>query len=139
MQVLVDLVESDPTADNDRLFKSWWPIVQDDEDLLLAVARHAFTNMASALDRDRRKSTRKRRPEHHVQAERVAVAKISERVRNIVLMELTLPNGKKLRQASFKECSAAGGWFKLLACKGKPSEIVGKVLTEDDLRKIGRP
>lgn len=137
MQVLVDLIDGDPTADNNRLFRKWWEAVQADDELLDAVALHAFTNMVSALDRDRKKPAKPAvQSARQVKALRAEVAKITERVRNLVLMDLTLPNGKKLRNSTFKECSLAGGWFKLLACKGKPSQIVGKVLSEADLHAL---
>jgi hypothetical protein len=136
MQVLVDLVEGDPSADPNRLFKVWWPIIQSDDDYLEAVARHAFTNFLTSLDRDRRASATRRKTKRMAQQHRDAVSALTSKIKNLILLDLQLPNGKKLRNCTFAECSAAGGWFKLLATRGRPSEVVGEVLTEDDLRKL---
>lgn len=134
LQVLVNAIDNDPTMPTERLFQTWWGAVKDDEDLMRAVGRHAFHNMLASLDRDKRKARERRRGQRAVS--KAAVAMIKDRIRSVVLMDLLLPNGKKLRDSTFAECSAAGGWFKQLATRGKPSQIVGKVLTEADLQKI---
>jgi hypothetical protein len=37
---------------------------------------------------------------------------------------------------TFAECAKARGWFATLAKMGKPTQIVGKVLSEADLHKV---
>lgn len=135
MQLLVDIIDGDPTADHRRLFRTWWDRIQSDDQFMEAVALHAFTNMFAALERDKNKSAPVK-PKEAIEAERKAVAALVSQVRNVVLLDLKLPNGKKLRNSTFAECSAAGGWFKMVATKGKPSQVVGAVLTEDELRGI---
>ena len=133
-QLLAEIKSGDPTAGIDRLFKDWWAVVLDDDDYLLAVGRHSFHNMLASLDRDTRRARDQRR---RIKAEyRAAINLGKDRIRTVVLMDLQLPSGKKLRDATFAECGAAGGWFKVLATKGKPSQVVGKVLTEQDLQKL---
>jgi len=63
-------------------------------------------------------------------------AAIAHRVRRVVLMDLRLPCGKLLRDATFADCANAGGWFVELARHGKPSEAVDKKLSEADLQNI---
>jgi hypothetical protein len=97
---------------------------------------HAFTNLLTSLDRDKRAAVARQRGKREAAKAREAIARLTSRIRNVVLMDLVLPNGKKLRNATFSECSAAGGWFKLVATKGKLSQIVGEVLSEQDLKEI---
>jgi hypothetical protein len=134
MEVLADLLDGDRTADRKRLFRMWWEVIRADDEYLTAVGLHTFTNLLSALDRDQRNI--KRGDKQSVAEQRIAISKLVEKARNIILLDLVLPNGKKLRHATFAECSAAGGWFKLLAARGKPSEVVGRVLSESDLRAL---
>lgn len=137
LQVLVDIIDGDPSADVQRLFRQWWNVVSADDDLLQAAGWHAFHNMLASLDRDRRKTKDRKRQSKKAQADfRDRVEGIKDKIRAAVLMDLTLPSGKKLRDATFAECSKAGGWFKVLATKGKPSEIVGEKMSEADLQKI---
>jgi hypothetical protein len=132
MEVLTSLVEGDPTAGADRLFRSWLDIVREDEDLFIPALRHTFTNMLSCLDRDKRRGTVRAVP---VAAQRQLVEQVKERVVQVILMNLTLPSGKLLRDSTFKECASAGGFFARISKQGKPNQVVGKTLTEDHLRR----
>lgn len=136
MELLIQLIEGDPTADADRLFRKWLDAVRDDEDLLVPALRHTFTNMLSCVDRDKRRG--KLRTVHGGTAaqRQAAVEQVKERVVNVILMNLTLPSGKLLRDATFKECAAAGGFFARVSKQGKPNQVVGKALTEEKLRAV---
>lgn len=136
MEVLISLIEDDPTADADRLFGQWLKQVREDEDLLLPALRHTFTNMLSCLDRDRRRQ----KPRALATSRQVERAETVERAKNIIVshifMNMALPGGKLLRDARFKDCAAAGGWFSRVAKMGKPDEVVGRTISEEDLRGI---
>lgn len=137
LEVLVGIREDDPTASNTVQFKAWWKKIQADVDLLDAVGFYAFTNMASTLDRSTvtvRKS--KARAKATRRAEKRLVESLVQRVAKVAFLELTMPNGKKLRQCTFADCGAFGGFYKRLALKGKPSEIVGKKMTDEDIRSL---
>jgi hypothetical protein len=54
----------------------------------------------------------------------------------IVLFDLMQPNGTLLRHCTFRECGKLKGWYAKLEGKGKPNEIVGDVLSEEQLQKI---
>jgi hypothetical protein len=68
----------------------------------------------------------------------VAIRETSEETGEIVkiLLDLTLPGGKALRDATFAECRQAGGFFTRIAKLGKPDEIVGKKLTDAQVAKV---
>lgn len=61
-----------------------------------------------------------------------------ERKAQVLLLDTLLPNGKTLRDSTFRECAKMGGALATIAKKGKPSQIVGDVLKDADLRKLQR-
>jgi len=56
----------------------------------------------------------------------------------LALMDHLLPNGKLLRNASFGYLATLSGFFRDVSKLGKPNEIVGKKLTETDLRNLSQ-
>ncbi|QUS40542.1 hypothetical protein RPMA_18160 [Tardiphaga alba] len=138
LEILIQLVEGDPTADADRLFGKWQDIVRDDEDLLTPVLRHTFTNLLTCVDRDRRRAspraTTRAAPAAAQQEQQVE--RIKAQVVSVILMNLTLPSGKLLRDSKFKDCAKAGGWFAKIAKMGKPDQVVGRTVSEETLRAI---
>lgn len=53
-----------------------------------------------------------------------------------VLMDFVLSSGKQLRDATFGECRTEGGWLLEISKRGKANEIVGRKLTEADLKSL---
>lgn len=69
------------------------------------------------------------------------VKKIKEQIRErikiaagVILMDMVMPNKKKLRDCSGAECAAVGGWLSVVAIRMSPSAIVGKTFSEQDMR-----
>lgn len=58
------------------------------------------------------------------------------KVRGIILLDLILPNGKALRDATGAECAKAGGFFSEVAKAIKPSQVVDRHLSEGDLQNL---
>lgn len=56
-------------------------------------------------------------------------AAVEYRIRKIILLDITLPNGKRLREATGAECSKAGGFFMEVARHIKPTQVVDKHLS----------
>lgn len=135
LEPLARMIEDDPTASFGLLFKKWKKIIERDGELLDAVLLYAFRNYHSLIERDNSEpqettETREKRKE--------AIAKAVETARPYLLLEMKMPNGKKLGECTFREVSEFGTIFKLLSTKGKPSQKVGEVLTNDDLKKLLR-
>lgn len=131
--LIIEVMEDDPQAGPEKLFKKWYALIKDDEDYLVPALRHAFTNMLNNIDRGRPKRTRKK-PNQKAREQEVALLK--ERIEKVLFLNLMLPTGKLLRESTFAECANVGGWFGKIAKKGKPHEIVGDVLSEEQIRKI---
>lgn len=57
-------------------------------------------------------------------------------IKNAVLMDFILPNGKKIRDASFGDLRDAGGWLSEVGLQRPRHYIVGHYLTEKDLHNV---
>ena len=58
------------------------------------------------------------------------------RVRKVILLDLEMPDGKKLRHATGAECPKAGGFYAAIAKHLKPTQVVDRHLGEGDLQNI---
>lgn len=66
-------------------------------------------------------------------------AKIKEHIikeAQIILLDLTMPNGKALRDCTGADCSKFGGWFSAIAEKVGSKQRVGNVLSEQQVRAL---
>jgi hypothetical protein len=70
-------------------------------------------------------------------------AKVEEAIKQkaqIILLDWVLPNDKALRDCTGRECRqmsrTVGTWLQKIADRVKPTEIVGNVLQESDVRKL---
>lgn len=136
LEVLARLVKDDRSADADRLFSKWSEEMREDDDLLEAALRHAFTNMLASIDRDQKRAVAVRSAPQTKTAQRVHVEALKSKIRQVVLLDIELPNGKRLREATFADCRLAGGWFIKVAKKGRGTAVVGETLNEADLQRI---
>lgn len=78
-----------------------------------------------------------RQPSPEVREQRARMAKrLADKVSRVVLMDLVMSTGKKIRDCTFAELRREGGWFLAISKLGRPNEIVGKKLTETDLFNV---
>lgn len=66
----------------------------------------------------------------------IAFNEMKAKLRSVVLLDLLLPDGKALRDATGAECAKAGGFFADVAKTLKPSQVVDRHLREGDLQNI---
>jgi hypothetical protein len=68
------------------------------------------------------------------------VQKAIEQKAQIILLDWVLPNGKALRDCTGSECKQMSGkmgtWLQKIAQRVKPTQLVGAVLQETDVRKL---
>jgi hypothetical protein len=80
------------------------------------------------------------RTEEEIEAAKAEVAAAVERVKEIVLLEWIMPNGKAIGDCTGKEVKQFGDkvapWLAKVAAKVKPDERVRDVLNEADVRKM---
>ena len=65
-----------------------------------------------------------------------ALGKLKANVRGVLLLDLDMPNGKKLRDATGADCARAGGFYAEISKHIKPTQVVDKHLTEANLQDI---
>ncbi|XUM19751.1 hypothetical protein ACRAVF_18980 [Bradyrhizobium oligotrophicum S58] len=64
------------------------------------------------------------------------VSRIVNTIKKIVMLDLIMPNGKKLRECTFAEVARFGGMFTDIGKEGKPTQVIDKHLSEADLQSI---
>lgn len=122
----MSLLDQNPNAGREELFSQFQTALKLRPSLQRPVDWYFFAGMLGDL-----KNSPKRRPDPlDVEKEK---SELSRRLHNRVLMDVLLPNGKKLRDSTFRACAEAGGWFGKIAAMGKPDQIVGAILTEQEL------
>lgn len=146
--IVVRLIEANPSATEDELFPKFERALQAaGADCQMVVNRYYWAGVFPSLKRaalmrsvaQPERNAARQRVQSNVQraAERRQETQIVKAKIVSALMDLTLPpRGKRLADATFGECAAAGGWYAQVAKCGKPNEIVGQVLSETDLREI---
>ena len=65
-----------------------------------------------------------------------ALDTIKAKLREVLLLDLVLPNGKKLREATGADCARAGGFYAEVSKHIKATQVVDKHLTEANLQDI---
>lgn len=103
-------------------------------ELYLARAKRSPLMIEEALrrcfDNDERTIEKMERPRQRLDADDV------KRVANVILLDLVLPNGKKLRDCTGRECKKAGGWLIQVGERVGDRGIVGAKLDEAELTAI---
>lgn len=123
-----------PNGDRKERFKKFEEMLDGEEEYERAVRWYFFVNMHDYLTTKRSTSVR---DNDRRQARNEVIRQMAETIKEkIQLLNLVLPNGKLLRDATFADCSKAQGWFGKVAKMGKLNQIVGRVLTEEKLRAI---
>lgn len=138
--VLRDTMRNKPGATEAEIRDTVWEIIKNEKRYLPVIFDYWFANnyrrffveeveqysTAIMEIKQNRKSTGTNNPS------RDEIDAVKQKVRP-VLMDLMLSNNKQLKTATFGECAQEGGWFREIAKQGRPMEIVGKKLTENDL------
>lgn len=65
---------------------------------------------------------------------------LADQVRQVVLLDLAMPNGKPLRECTGSECKKLGpkmgAWLTKIGEAVKPRQIVGDALSEEEVRNL---
>lgn len=142
---------NNPDASRKEAFELFLESMRSDPAYLHDLALNYFDNMVGQWKVDRigkshslvATSAAHRRAEVSAERRTESVARIAKatdelksRLRAIILLDMTLPNGKKLRDATGAECAKAGGFYTEVSRHLKPTQVVDKHLSEAELRNI---
>lgn len=134
LEILHRLIKENPGKGRNDLFPLFDAETDDSPHAMRAIKWYFLVNFYS-YEIGSRSAAGRRRPDRAS-----ALAATRERVEEIktkiLLMDLILPSGQRVAEATFRELAKAGGWFAKAAQLGKPNQIVGKTVTEADLRAI---
>lgn len=122
--MLLRLMRQHPGATREELETMYLAEMEASKALTQEAGRRCFDN-------DFRSTQRAVRTPRPIDAGELAAA--NERLAKVVLLDLLMPNGKKLRDCTGKDCKAAGGWLMLVGLRIGDDGIVGQQLGEAEL------
>ena len=140
-ELLRQTIESHPNEDQADLRKIYWDTVRkhDEQTYLRAIVEYFLDNAFLALDHKRQALTRKQeRPATNGNAKTGVVSAVRDRVHReaqVILMDLLMPNGKRLGDCTGTQCKKFGGWLTAVA-KVAGSKRIADALSEGEVRKI---
>jgi len=147
LAILTKLASANPKLSDKQLRQLFWAEIRDDDDLLEAITSEWFVTARSAarsrvvspVVRERRKVETKQLKDKTKAALVAGVRKVAR----IMLLDMVMPNGKKLAELTGTECAALGpqmnGFLTKVAARVKPNQKVGAVMSEDALWKLFTP
>lgn len=138
--LVLTLITNNPTSTRAELFPKFREILSKGPDgYQRAVDYYFFANMFGQIT-DARPMGHPRgpvpSPQSTAQALEVEQILVDRVKAQFVLLDLTMTNGKLLRDCTFQEVATFSNRFAKLATKGKKAELVGVVLTEDQVKAI---
>ena len=136
-ETLISIIDEHPNAAKEKLLEIFTQAVLEKgrRALLETIIEYWFANnLHSLLNSDSQLRKQFSNPQ---------IAKIKQQIRErikiaagIVLMDMIMPNKKRLRDCSGAECAAVGGWLSIVATRMPPSAIVGKTFNEQEMRAM---
>ena len=125
-ELVAKLIEDNPTASIDVLFRKFRKMITDREDYQLAIDPYFFINAHTYLTTTRNV----KRDPPGARAAEIAALK-STIVRRVLSLDFVMPNGKQLAECTFDEVRKLGREFAKLAKLGQAHELVGAVFKNE--------
>jgi len=125
-ELLAKIVRENPHISDDDLFEIFYDKIKSFPSMIETCIQYWFVNNLRSL-RTRTFERKKIDPKLAEEVEEQII---------INLLDVVLPNGKKLRDSTGLECKRAGSWYTRIGERIGDGNIVKDVLTNDDLRKI---
>lgn len=134
--LLKRMMEESPRASKEKILREFSDYVRSEAgvDYLDTIIEYWFSNNWHSLA-EKPESLLARIAERKTKTESLKET-IKKRAVQMVLLDLTMPNGKALRYCTGRDCAKAGGWFTRIAKKIGAAGVVGKVLSEADVKSL---
>jgi hypothetical protein len=139
--LLRTIIAKNPKATEDKIHKLFWQEVENDPELLRACVEYWLDNNYLSLMRDENPVKRRKRADKDAVAVNFEKEKIKERIDGEVyseLLNLIMPNSKKLGECDRKDCLAMGGWLTTVGNQLPKNKTVSEVFTNKQLHTIYR-
>ena len=125
--MLLKLMTRNPDTTREELEAMYLAKAEKTPALIDEALRRAFDNDLSGIQRPLAK--------HRIVSKQEITA-AAERLSNVVLLDLIMPNGKALRDCTGRECRQAGGWLTKIADRVGDRGVVGATLDEQQIAVI---
>lgn len=134
-ELVLRLKEANPAAGESRLVKLFRDHIREDDDYADAAAFYCVRSALNAMENQRE---RQRQREPIVKAQREATEKIVEAdiKAQIIILNLEMPNGKRMRYCTGAEMAKFGGAYARIAKKVGKTKRVGEVMSEAEVKKL---
>jgi hypothetical protein len=135
-EALAAIVLRSPGKDGGELLQEFQELARSNESYLSSIIEEWFRNAYRSLTRPSRSvGASELRQKEFSRVKETVRANIKFKA-NVVLMDIVLPTGKKLRDSTGSDCRYAGGWLTQIAKVVGPTQLVGRVMSESDLRQF---
>jgi hypothetical protein len=137
LQVIQNLRRQNPRVGESRLAQLLADQLYDDRDLLVDAAGHLVRKaLVTAKPKSIAKVTAARRQRvARQEAEKQTVRQVAEKIRAVVLLDLTMPNGVAMRYCTGTQLAAFGSAYEKIAERAGAA-MVGEVMVEAEVRTL---
>lgn len=133
-KIIAEIQAANPRAGHKQLVKLTAERMREDDDALIAAADYAVTAALNAQDDYRKRQSGRSQRERAQREARIEAT--AESIKNqILLLNLEMPNGKRMRYCTGGEMAAFGKGYARIAKKAG-NKLVGQVLDEAGVRKL---
>lgn len=136
---LLDLIRSNPRKGQDSLFREFIALIDSNDEYRESVYRYFFTNAFDSIQKELRAekspSTLAASMATRLERQEAIAEGVKRTVNQLVLLMLTMPNGKAMRYCTGKEMGTFGAGYAKIA-KRVGTKVVGQVLNEEEVRKL---
>ena len=136
---IAELRDANPQSTEDRLVQLYAERMKADDDLLQATAEYAVINALNSMERKApAASTSRPAPAPQERAARAQEVEkmVSSIKEQITLLNMEMPNGKRMRWCTGAEMMKFGGAFTKIGKKVGSTKNVGTVLDEKQVRAL---
>ena len=123
--------EDNPGASVEELAQLFLDEINRFPEYLDSIAVYVMANVRASLT-----AGKSRMPPARPEENQTVIENLAKRVAARALLDFELPSGILLRHARGSDCTKAGGWLTAVGEKVGPKGIVGKKMTERDLRQL---
>jgi hypothetical protein len=143
--IVVDLVQKNPHASKEELFTKFAELVEGNKEYRRAIDWYFFINMHTYAHNQRRDAPVSESSQYYwpqttsmarkIERQEYVAESVKQKVAQIALLFLTMPNGKAMRYCTGREMATFGAGYAKIA-KSVGAKTVGEVLNEEEVRRL---
>ena len=135
-QLVIALVDENPNTTDEHLIQMAIQRMREDEEWLMAAGEYAVMQTLNTMHARHRSSPVSSQQRAQASAERQTI--VENIKQQIMLLNLEMPNGKRMRWCTGAEMEKFGGAFSRIGKKVGKSKTVGQVLSEEQVKSLMR-